>query len=130
VSARARADTFGVKPLVAGGFAFMALLAAGCGGDRQGAVSIRESARLYSEGHERMTIKGALVVEYGRPMLCSGVVRDEDPGTPVCESPAYWIDFGSADPGVGLQGDGSARWAESVSFRGTLNEGVFIVESR
>ena len=105
----------------------MVLALCACGGDRGGPVSIQESARLYSDGHDRMTIKGALVIQYGEAQLCSGVVRDLDPGTPVCESPAYWIRF-QADPGVSLRAYGSALWAEGVAFRGTLDEGVFTVD--
>ena len=111
--------------LAAASLMAMALVSFGCGGNSRGPVSIEEAARLYSEGHDRMTIKGALVIQYGDAQLCSGVVRDLDPGTPVCESPAYWIRFGAMDPGVPLQAYGSALWAEDVSFRGTLNEGIF-----
>lgn len=52
------------------------LFAAACGGD--GAVCIQEAADLYSKGEETMTIKGALVIEYGTTMLCDGVVADVD----------------------------------------------------
>jgi hypothetical protein len=93
-----------------------------------GLVSIEEAADLYSNGTETMRIEGALVIEYGQPQLCSGVVRDFDPGTPICESPAYWIRFGTALPDVNLEGDGNAQWAEDVSFHGTLDEGVFTVD--
>jgi hypothetical protein len=75
-----------------------------------------------------MTIRGAFVIEYGKPMLCSGVALDDDPGTPVCASPAYWLEFARGAPDVTLSGDGSARWAEDVSFHGTLDEGVFTID--
>jgi hypothetical protein len=106
------------------------LAASACGGG--GAVSIQEAADLYSKGEETMTIKGALVIEYGTPMLCNGVVADDDPGTQVCESPAYHLEFAKglspAIEDLTLQGDGNGQWAEDVSFHGTLNEGVFTVD--
>jgi hypothetical protein len=53
---------------------------------------------------------------------------DDDPGTPVCASPAYWLEFARGAPDVTLSGDGSARWAEDVSFHGTLDDGVFTID--
>jgi hypothetical protein len=107
------------------------LAATACGGN-SGAVSIEESAELYNNGRETMTIKGALVFEYDTPMLCSGVVQDDDSGTPLCESPGYHIVFKNglspAIAGMELQGDGYHQWVEDVSFHGTLNEGVFTVD--
>jgi hypothetical protein len=114
-----------VRPAAAALLALLALAA--CGGS-DGALSIRESADRYADGKETMTIKGALVIEYGKPQLCSGVVLDDDPGTPVCGSPAYWLEFGAGLPDVTLSGDGAAQWAEDVSFHGTLNEGIFTVD--
>jgi hypothetical protein len=61
------------------------LAAFACGGG--GAVSIQEAANRYSKGDETMTIKGALVIEFGSTMLCDGVVADDDPDTLVSESP-------------------------------------------
>jgi hypothetical protein len=117
-----------MRIVAASALALLALIVAGCGGDSQGSVSIEEAADLYSNGTETMRIEGALVIEYGQPQLCSGVVRDFDPGTPICESPAYWIQFGTALPDVNLEGDGNAQWAEGVSFHGTLDEGIFTVD--
>jgi hypothetical protein len=117
-----------MRIVAASSLALLALIVAGCGGNSQGSVSIEEAADLYSNGTETMRIEGALVIEYGQPQLCSGVVRDDDPGTPICESPAYWIQFGTALPDVNLEGDGNAQWAEDVSFHGTLDEGVFTVD--
>jgi hypothetical protein len=118
-----------MRIVAASALALLALIVAGCGGgNSQGSVSIEEAADLYSNGTETMRIEGALVIEYGQPQLCSGVVRDFDPGTPICESPAYWIQFGTALPDVNLEGDGNAQWAEDVSFHGTLDEGVFTVD--
>jgi hypothetical protein len=117
-----------MRIVAASALALLALIVAGCGGNSQGSVSIEEAADLYSNGTETMRIEGALVIEYGQPQLCSGVVRDDDPGTPICESPAYWIQFGTALPDVNLEGDGNAQWAEDVSFHGTLDEGVFTVD--
>jgi hypothetical protein len=117
-----------MRIVAASALALLALIVAGCGGNSQGSVSIEEAADLYSNGTETMRIEGALVIEYGQPQLCSGVVRDDDPGTPICESPAYWIQFGTALPDVNLEGDGNAQWAEDVSFHGTVDEGVFTVD--
>jgi hypothetical protein len=108
--------------------ALLALLVlAACGGSN-GALTIQESAERYADGEETMTIKGALVIEYGKPQLCSGVTVDDDPGTPVCASPAYWLEFGAGLPDVTLSSRGTAHWAEDVSFHGTLDEGIFTVD--
>jgi hypothetical protein len=115
-----------VRVLAAFAFALLALAVGGCGGDS--AVSIEEAADLYSTGTDEMTIEGAFVIEYGQPMLCSGVVRDDDPGTPICKSPAYLVEFATGLPNVELEGDGNGQWAEDVSFHGTLNEGVFTID--
>ena len=116
----------------AAAFLLSALLlgATACGGD--GAVSIREAADLYSKGEETMTIKGALVIEYGSTMLCDGVVEDAEAGTQVCMSPAYHLEFvnglSPAIEDLELEGDGNGQWVEDVSFHGTLNEGIFTVD--
>ena len=106
------------------------LAASACGGG--GAVSIQEAADLYSKGEETMTIKGSLVIEYGSTMLCDDVLNDGDPGTQICESPAYHLEFTNglspAIEDLTLQGDGNGQWVEDVSFHGTLNEGVFTVD--
>jgi hypothetical protein len=117
-----------VRIIAVSTLALLALTLAGCSGNGEGSVSIKEAADLYSKGTDEMRIEGTLVIEYGDPMLCSGVVRDDDPGTPICESPAYWVEFGTGSPDVKLEGDGNAQWAEDVSFHGTLDEGVFTID--
>ena len=108
----------------------MMFVTAACGGGG-GAVSINEAADLYASGTETMTIKGALVFEHGKPMLCSGVAPDAGPGL-LCESPAFYLDFAEglspAIAGMELKGDGNGQWVEDVSFHGTLDEGVFTVD--
>jgi hypothetical protein len=125
---RLSGDKGRVRIATASALTLLVLTVTGCSGNRGGSVSIEEAAKLYSEGTEEMRIKGALVIEYGQPMLCSGVVRDQDPGTPICKSPAYWIAFGGGLPDVKLEGDGRGQWAEDVSFIGTLDEGVFTID--
>lgn len=120
---RSRVRVFAVLAL-----ALLALIAGGCGASGDSSVSIEEAADLYSNGTDEMRIEGALVIEYGQPMLCSGVVRDDDPGTPICKSPAYMVEFGTGLPDVELQGDGNGQWAEDVSFHGVLDEGVFTID--
>jgi hypothetical protein len=104
--------------------------ATSCGGDD--AVSIREAADRYSKGEETMTIKGALVIEYNKTMLCDGVVDDAEADTQVCVSPAIHLEFvnglSPAIEDLELEGDGYGQWVEDVSFHGTLSEGVFTVD--
>jgi hypothetical protein len=115
-----------VRVLAVSVLALLALIVGGCGAS--GSVSIEEAAELYSNGTDEMRIEGALVIEYGRPMLCSGVVHDNDPGTPICKSPAYMVEFGTGLPDVKFEGDGNGQWAENVSFHGVLDEGVFTID--
>jgi hypothetical protein len=118
-------DRSPVKVFAVTALALLALIVGGCGG---GSVSIEKAAELYSNGTDEMSIEGALVIEYGQPMLCSGVVHDDDPGTPICESPAYMVEFGTGLPDVKFEGDGNGQWAENVSFHGVLDEGVFTID--
>ncbi|MGH2996670.1 MAG: hypothetical protein ACRDM9_10180, partial [Gaiellaceae bacterium] len=67
--------------------ALLAFTLAACSGSNDGALSIDEAADRYSEGVEEMTIRGALVIQYGRPMLCD--LAESSP--PQCSS-GYWVE--------------------------------------
>ena len=74
-------------------------------------MSVEDASR--SSSTEAVDVKGTLVVEFGKPMLCSGLAGPEE-GTR-CGSPALWIE-GTLEP--------EHSEGESVTLRGTVGGGV------
>jgi hypothetical protein len=97
------------------------LALAGCsGGSGDGVLSIDEAANRYSEGVEEMTIRGALVIQYGRPMLCDLAGSSH----PQCDR-GYWVE--GTLPTVDLRSEGGVQWVDEVTLHGVLDEGVFTI---
>jgi predicted small lipoprotein YifL len=94
---------------LAAALAVSCLLLAACGAN--GPLSVADASR--SPSGTAVDVKGTLVIEFGKPMLCSGLA-DEDEGTR-CGSPALWIE----GPVASEHSD-----AEPVTLHGTVNEGV------
>jgi hypothetical protein len=95
------------------------LLLAGCGGSGDsGPMSVGEASREAS-ADTVVSVRGTLVHEYGRAMLCSGLAAKAE-GTK-CGSPALWV-HGRLDPD-GWRGSWPVQWKESVTLRGTVGGG-------
>jgi hypothetical protein len=95
------------------------LLLAACGGTGgTGPMSVEEASREAPDDSV-VSVRGTLVYEYGRAMLCSGLAGAEE-GTK-CGSPALWV-HGKLDPN-GWRGSWPVQWKESVTLRGTVGGG-------
>jgi hypothetical protein len=98
---------------------------AACGGNGEAEPMSVADASRYGPDDRVVSVKGTLIVELGRPMLCSHLAG-KDVGT-ACGSPLLWV-RGKIDPN-GWQGTWPLQWKESVVLRGIVGGGVIELAS-